>query len=243
MAARRLLWMAPVIAIALLGAGSAAYAAGMILHGRGELVSQPLTGDLEVLDARLEPMLLPGATGNLILSVRNRSAADAVADRVRLLRPLRDVQPAGCLAAVSGPLLDPGGVSLAGLQRVTIRAGRTGEVVVPAALALAATAKNGCGFRVQVDIQAIQLPPKTMPPSSWPTTDPTWSPTAGPTDPTSTPTAGPGTDPTTIPTPWPGTDPTTVPTGAPPTTSPTTQPSPPPMPTLDCDELDPGCGG
>ncbi|GIM96811.1 hypothetical protein [Paractinoplanes toevensis] len=201
--------------VALLAGSSAAYAAVTALHGRGELVSQPLTGDLQVLDAQLEPLLVPGVASDLVLKVRNRSATNVIADRVRLLQPLLDVKPAGCLSAVSGPLLSPTGVTLLDERRVVLGPGRTETVVVPSALTLAAGAKGGCGFRVQVDIQAVKAPPTTNPPTTRPTTPPTDEP------PTSDPSSWPTFPPTTVPFPDPPTgDPSswpTVPTTPPPT--------------------------
>ena len=197
----------------LLATGSAALAAAVVVvHGKGELVSQPLTGDLEVVSVRLEPLLSPGAASDLVLRVRNRSTFIVVADRVRLLLPLREASPAGCAAKVSGPLLGPAGVVLVDDQRVTLAPGRAEQIVVPSALSLAASAKGGCGFRVSVDVQAVQAAP-TPTPTTRPTTTPTTTPT------TAQPTAVPST---------PQPDDSTL--------------SPPPtMPTLDCDEFDPNC--
>ncbi len=219
---RRTLWGTLIIAAAALAGGSAAVAAPAVLHGRGELVSRPLSGDLEVVDVQLEPLLVPGGTADLVLRVRNRSALTVAADRVRLLLPVRDVKPAGCFAKVSGPLLDPGGVVLAGDQRVVLGPGRAEQVVVPGALSLAASGNGGCGFRVQVDVQGVQSPATTAP-------------TTVPTAPTTTPpTTAPTTDPTTV-------EPPT--TAEPPTIAPVTPPPtlPPTMPALDCDPADPTC--
>ncbi|GAA2616779.1 hypothetical protein Adu01nite_30430 [Paractinoplanes durhamensis] len=215
--------MAAAVPAILLVVGSAAYAAGAVLHGKGELVNQPLTGDLQVLDVQLEPQLVPGVASNLIVKVRNRSASHVIADRVRLVSPLRDAKPAGCLSAVSGPLLNPAGVLLYGAQqRLDIGPGITGEVVLPAALRLAAKAKNGCGFRVDVDIQAIAIPDRSLPPTTFPTSPPT-------TDPT----------PPTFPT----IDPDPSDTDLPGTTPPTVPPTPPATPSWACDEFDPTCSG
>jgi hypothetical protein len=222
---RRTLWGSLAVAAAALAGGSAAVAASTVLHGRGELVSQPLSGDLEVADVRLEPLLVPGAAGDLVLRVRNRSALTVVADRVRLHLPMRDVKPAGCLAKVSGPLLDPGGVALVDGQRVVLGPGRAEQVVVPGALSLAASATGGCGFRVQVDVQAVQSPPTTSP-ATRPTTEPT----------ATVPSTGPATrPPTTVPT----ADPATADPSAEPTIAPVTPP--PTLPDLDCDAADPAC--
>jgi len=196
---RRTLWSTLIIAAAALVGGSAAVAAPAVLHGRGELVSRPLSGDLEVVDVQLEPLLVPGGgSADLVLRVRNRSALTVAADRVRLLLPVRDVKPAGCFAKVSGPLLDPGGVVLAGDQRVVLGPGRAEQVVVPGALALAASGTGGCGFRVQVDVQGEQSAAPTTVPTA-PTTRPTT--TAPTTDPTTAepPTIAPVTPPPTMP--------------------------------------------
>jgi cell division septation protein DedD len=204
----------------LLATGSAAAAAAaLVVHGKGELVSQPLTGDLAVVDARLEPLLIPGAASDLVLQVRNRSAFTVVADRVRLELPLQDTRPAGCAAKVSGPLLAPHGVALVGTRRVTLGPGRAKQVVVPSALSLAAGAKGGCGFRVVVDVQAIQASPTVTPPTTATTTPPT-------TAPTTTPPTTPATTPA-------ETIPATVPTSV--------AVTPPTAPTLDCDPVDPSC--
>ncbi|GIF20017.1 hypothetical protein BJ973_002078 [Actinoplanes tereljensis] len=213
------LWIALAVPVALLAGGSAAYAAVTVIHGQGELVSQPLTGDIEVIDAQLEPLLVPGVSSDLVLTVRNRSAANVVADRVRLIQPLRDAKPTGCLTAVSGPLLSPFGVTLLDERRVVLGPGRTETVVVPSALTLAAGAKNGCGFRVLVDIQAVKAPP-TTPTTTRPTTN---TPTPPTDPPTSDPSSWPSVPVTTVPFPdpptgepssWPPTVPTTPPTTA-----------------------------
>src|SRR5882724_1350737 len=101
---RPMWWVLALLGV-LLASGSAAAAAAVVVHGKGELVSQPLTGDLEVVDVHLDPLLVPGQASDLVLQVRNRSASTVVADRVRLAPPLRDGTPAGCLAKLSGPLL------------------------------------------------------------------------------------------------------------------------------------------
>ena len=201
----------------LLTAGSAVAAARLVLHGKGELVNPPLAGDLEVLSLQLEPVLVPGGSGDLVLSVRNRSTLTVTADRVSLDTPLRDARPAGCAAKVSGPLLQKDGVTLSGDERVTLAPGHTGRLVVPAALSLAPSAKQGCGFRVRVALQAVQAYP-TRPPAT-PATQP---PTSRPPAPTS-------------PTPRP-------PTSQPPSAEPTTAYPPTAPPSLpDCDPADPEC--
>jgi hypothetical protein len=197
-------------------------AATTALHGRGDLVSQPLGGDLEVVDVHLEPLLMAGASSDLVLQVRNRSTLTVIADRVRLLLPVRDTKPAGCITKVSGPLLDSAGLALVDDQRVVLEPGRAGQLLVPAALSLAAGATGGCGFRVQVDVQAVPSPPRTVPPTTGPSATP--------------PTTRPTTDPTAEP-------PTTRATSRPPATDPTLIPvtPPPTLPPLDCDAADPLC--
>lgn len=217
---RRPLWYGLGVLGALLISGSAEAAVTTVVHGQGELVSQPLTGGVEVVGASLEPLLVPGRAGDLVVHVRNRGAYSVVADRVSLKLPLRDARPAGCVAKVSGPLLDRGGVTLAGAQRTVIGPGWAGEIVVPSALRLAAGADGGCGFKVSVDVRALVLPDRTPPPSSPPVTPPSSPPIdCDEFDPTCTP------------------EPTAVPT--------TTAPTPPSdtPPTLDCDEFDPDCNG
>jgi hypothetical protein len=183
------LWAFAVGAGVLLTAGTAGAATTLILHGRGELVSQPLAGDLAVLDVRLEPALVPGGSADLVLQVRNRSTVTVVADRIRLQLPLRDARPAGCAAKVSGALMQRAGVALVDDQRVTLGPGRAEQVVLPSALTLAASAKQGCGFRVVVDVQAVQADPRPTLSPTRPTAQPTSPPPTVP--PPSSPTASP----------------------------------------------------
>jgi len=199
-------WVLALLGV-LMASGSAAAAAAVVVHGKGELVSQPLTGDLQVVTARLDPLLVPGQASDLVIQVRNRSAFTVVADRVRLASPPREESPAGCLAKLSGPLLrETAGVKLAGGQRVALAPGRDGQVVVPGALSLATSAKGGCGFRVVVDVQAVRQAPTTTPPTT---------PTTTPTPTTVTPTTHPSTvTPTTHPSTVTPTEPTTVATSA-----------------------------
>jgi hypothetical protein len=224
------------------------------VHGQGQLVSQSLTGGLEVVDAGLEPLLVPGRSSDLVVHVRNRGVHSVVADRVGLRLPLRDAKPAGCAAMVSGPLLGPGGVALTGSERTVVGPGWAGTIVVPSALSLATGANAGCGFKVTVDVRALQVPDRTPPPTSPTVSPPTMPPIdCDPVDPTCTP------EPTATATPTPPSDlPPTVdcdpvdptctpaPTATPPTTTPTTTTPTPPSdtpPPVDCDPFDPTCSG
>jgi hypothetical protein len=197
-------WLALSVGGAVLVTGSAAVAATAVLvRGEREIVSQPLTGDLQVVDARLEPWLIPGAASDLVVRVRNRGAKPVTLDRLKLKLPLRTPQPAGCTARVSGPLLAAAGMPLPAAQRVGVPAGREVSVTVPKVLTLAAAASSGCGFKVVVEVQAIQNQPTSAP--------------------TATPTTAPTTPPTTRPTTMPPT--ATSPTVQPPTVQPTTTPT------------------
>jgi hypothetical protein len=196
----------------LVTAGSAAAATGLVLHGKGELVNPPLAGDLEIVSLQLEPVLVPGGSGDLILSVRNRSTLTVMADRVRLDSPLRDARPAGCTTKISGPLLQKNGVLLIGRERIALMPGRVGQLSVPSALSLAPSAKQGCGFRVQVDVQAVEAVPTSPPPTVAPST-------TSPPQPTTPP----------------------PPTEAPPSEGGPTTITPPPLPDPDCDPADPDC--
>ncbi|GIE96161.1 hypothetical protein [Paractinoplanes rishiriensis] len=194
--------------------GSAVASAAIMLRGRGELVVEPLeTAGLEVTGVRLSAPLSPGGRADFVFTVRNRGTIPAVADRVTALLPLREARPEGCTSKVAGPLLARSGMRLTGGQRVYLNPGDQQEVTVPDAVSLAASSKTGCGFRVTVEVQATQVPPREVP-----TTPPTVEPT----------------------TPVP---PTTEPTVGPPTSPPSTTNPPPPTPTTtgDCDPVDPTC--
>ena len=197
-------WLALGVGGTILVTGSAAAAvAAVVVRGEREIVSQPLTGDLQVTDARLEPWLIPGAASDLVVRVRNRGAKPVTLDRLTLKLPLRTPQPAGCTARVSGPLMASAGMPLPAAQRISVPAGREVSVTVPKVLTLAAAASSGCGFKVVVEVQAVQNPPTTMPTAVPPTSRP-------PTMPPTTPTLQP-------------------PTLQPPTLQPSTgQPTPPP---------------
>lgn len=196
-------WLALAVGGAVLLTGSAAVAAAaVVVRGEREIVSQPLTGALQVTDARLEPWLIPGAASDLVVRVRNSSTKPVTLDRLKLKLPLRTPQPAGCTARLSGPLLATAGMPVPAAQRVSVPAGREVSVTVPKVLTLAAAATSGCGFKVVVEVQAVQNQP-TTPPTTRPTTMPT----------------------TTAPSPPP---PTTAPTPQPSTVQPTTAPPPPP---------------
>jgi hypothetical protein len=215
----RRLGPALLVLTGVLAAGSAA-AAATVLHGRGDLVSEPLTGDLEVVDARLEPLLVPGGASDVTVRLRNRSTLTVMTDRVTLTSPLRDARPAGCGAKVSGPLLGAG-LQLTDDQRLVLAPGHAADLVLPSALALAPGATGGCGFRVQLDVRAVPAPTRTptRPAPASPTTSPSLPPvTVTPEPPTSEP-----------------------PTSAAPTGQPSTVPTPP-IPTLEpCDPVDPDC--
>jgi hypothetical protein len=178
------------VVIALLVLGSTIASAAIVLHGHAELVVDPAeTGGLEVGDVRLAAPLVPGGTADLVLAVRNRGTVPVAADRITASLPLKDARPAGCTSKVSGPLLTADGSRLSGQQRVVLQPGEQRVVTVPRAVRLAASSKTGCGFRLTLDVQAVQVVVPTTPAPTRPTTAPdTEPPTIAPTTaPTETP--------------------------------------------------------
>lgn len=202
--------------IVLLTAAGVATAA-IILHGRG-LLAAPAATDrgLQVSDIRLSRPLQPGGSADLLFSVRNPNPFGARIDQVALIGGLRKANPAGCTSRIGGPLIRSGGYRLPLTEQVLIGAGLKRNVVVHAAFMLAAAAKTGCGFLVQIDVRATQLLPTISPTTTKPSESPT-TPTAEPS--TTSVTTGPTTPSTTDPT-------TTEPSTTPPDTTP---------PDVDCD--------
>src|SRR4051812_24484118 len=97
-----------LIAVAAAGlvVGSVAAYAAVSVHGRGELVAEPVeTAGLEIDEVRLSVPLTPGHASDLVFRARNRTGGVLVADRVTALLPLREAKPAGCTSKVAGPLL------------------------------------------------------------------------------------------------------------------------------------------
>lgn len=188
---RPLLFAAATAGGVLAGASVAVAATTVYVRGKTDMISQPLTGDLQVLDAHLDPMLLPGGTSGLVLRVRNRAAKPVTLDRVTLVRPLRSPTPSTCAGKLSGPLMATAGMPVPTGQRIRIPAGRDAAVTIPAVIKLASSATKGCGFRVTVQVQAVQDPPSS--PTLTPSTNPTsTSPAASPSQsvPPSTPPSG-----------------------------------------------------
>jgi hypothetical protein len=162
----RPLWTAAAAGAAVLLTGSVAAAADpAVVRGQGDLVSMPLTGGLAVVDARLEPLLVPGGSSDLVVTVRSRSAQPLTLDRVLLKSPPRDARPPGCVAKLTGPLRSGAGVTLTGEQRVVVGPGRAADLTVPSVLSLPASAAGGCGFRVTVEVRAVPAAPHSLPPT------------------------------------------------------------------------------
>lgn len=198
----RYLLLIAVGAIILVTAGVAM--AAIALHGRGTLVAPAGRGsDLQVSDIRLNHPLMPGGNADLLFSVRNPNAFGARIDLVTLVGALRQAKPAGCTRRVGGPVLKPAGFRLPRAEQVLVGAGMKKNVVVHHAFTLAASAKAGCGFTVEVEVSATQLtsaasptmvtpmssPTSTSSPASEPTTT---LPITDPPPPASTATTNPG---------------------------------------------------
>jgi len=163
---RRPLWTAVAAGAAVLLTGSVAAAADpVVVRGQGDLVSTPLSGGLAVVDARLEPLLIPGGSSDLVVNVRNRGAQFLVLDRVLLRSSPRDAHPSGCVAKLTGPLRSGDGITLTGEQRVVVGPGRAADLTVPSVLSLPASAAGGCGFRVAVEVRAVPTAPHSLPPT------------------------------------------------------------------------------
>ena len=173
----------PIWLLAMVGTtvmlGSAAVYAAIVVHGRAELVVQPAEiAGVEIDDVHLSGPLFPGGAADVVFGVRNRSKVPVTADRVTALLPLRDARPARCTDKVSGPLLARDGLRLVGPQRTLLAPGQRQEITVTNGLRLAVGAKTGCGFRVTLDVQAVQAvitaPSITLPasPSLVPTNPP-----------------------------------------------------------------------
>lgn len=155
----------PAVVAAVAGAtialGTAAVYAAAVVHGRADLVvQQAAVASLVASDIHLSG-LIPGAATDLYFTVRNPGKVSVTADRITALLPLRDARPAGCADKVSGPLIASNGLRLAGQPRRTLAPDESQQITVPNALRLAASARTGCGFRVTVDVQAIQAPDST----------------------------------------------------------------------------------
>jgi hypothetical protein len=213
------MWAVIVVVVgALLAIGAGIASAAIALHGRGVLNAEVYSGrGLQVSDVRLSTPLTPGGAADLLFSVRNPNAYPVRVEQVSLVGALGRAKPEGCIAKVTGPVTRAAGFSLPSAERVLVGAGARGDVVVRAAFALAATAKSGCGFTVEVDVSATQLAPATSPATVKPSTAPTSAPTPMP------------------------------PKGAPwssstPAAPPTTTTAPPPAGEVDCDTaVDPDC--
>jgi len=156
----------------LLGAGAAS--AAILLHGRGVLnVSAYHEQGLQVSDVRLAGLLAPGASADLQFSVRNPNAFTVRVNGVMLIGALRKAKPAGCTSGVTGPVTKPAGYRLPTAEQQLVGAGARVDVVVHKAFKLAATARAGCGFTVDIDVQGIQQAVPTTPPTTTSTTAPT----------------------------------------------------------------------
>lgn len=178
----------------LLGAGVAS--AAILLHGRGVLtVPAYHEQGLQVSDVRLAGPLVPGASADLQFSVHNPNPFTVRVNGITLIGALRKAKPAGCTSGVTGPVTKPAGYRLPTAEQVLVAAGTRGDVVVHKAFKLAASARAGCGFTVDLDVQGTQQgltagpspstsstvlpdPPATTPPTSKPAISPTTVPTS-----------------------------------------------------------------
>lgn len=149
----------------VLGAGTAL--AAIVLQGRGTLVAPALDEQqLQVTDERLSTPLTPGGSSDLLFAVRNPNPFPARVDRVSLASPMSKTRPAGCTAKVSGPVQR--GYTFPAAERVSVPAGGRVEVTVPAAFKLAGSASKGCGFTVDILVNATQATsaPVSSPPTA-----------------------------------------------------------------------------
>lgn len=170
----------------LLGAGVAS--AAILLHGRGVLnVPAYHEQGLQVSDVRLAGPLAPGASADLQFSVRNPNAFTVRVNGVALIGALRKAKPAGCTSGVTGPVTKPAGYRLPAAEQLLVAAGARGDVVVHKAFKLAASARAGCGFTVDIDVQGIQQTEPSSPPATTGTSAP--APPAESPSPSSSPTA------------------------------------------------------
>lgn len=184
----RLLYVSLIVlgALMVIGAGSAF--AAVLLHGRGVLVAPSLQQqqqqNLQVGNIRLSKPLAPGGSADLLFSVRNSNAFGVRVDQLSLIGALRKAKPAGCTSKVTGPVTRRAGMRLPPAEQVLVGAGKQRNVVVHAAFILAKSARTGCGFTVEVDVSATQLPSTVSPttdspspaPASTTTTGPAWPP-------------------------------------------------------------------
>lgn len=137
-------------------AGTAA--AAIVLTGKGTLTAPAYTEQtLQVSGERLSGPLTPGTAADLLFTVRNPNAFPARVNRVSLASPLRKAKPAGCTAKVGGPVTRTAGAELAAAEQVTVPAGDQAQVTVRGAFRLAAGAGKGCGFTVDILINATQI--------------------------------------------------------------------------------------
>lgn len=179
-------WIILITGVGLMVGAAAAYAA-ITLTGRGTVTAPAArTEQLQVSAERLSRPLLPGASANLVFTVRNPNGFPVDVDRVALASTPRAVSPAGCAAQLTGPLLAKGGYPLPAAERITVAAGASRSVTVRDAVRLASSARTGCGFTVDITVQATQGAPVVTPtvaPPGGPIRQP---PTSAPTSPVAT---------------------------------------------------------
>jgi hypothetical protein len=142
--------------LAVLVAAGTAWAA-IVVRGTGTVTAAAYQEQgLQVSDERLSETLVPGGSADLVFRVRNPNAFSVVVNRIGLASALRKASPAGCTSKLSGPLVRPGGYRLPATRQVTVGAGARVTVTVPDAVRLAASARGGCGFVVDIEVQGEQ---------------------------------------------------------------------------------------
>lgn len=152
-------WALVVLGGVMLLSAIGAYA-GIALSGTGTvLFPAARTQGLQVTQERVSGPLIPGGSADLLFAVRNPNTFPVTVNRVGLASSLRSSSPARCTTKLTGPLLAGGGYSLPAGERVLVPPGARRTVIVHRAVRLAASARTGCAFAVDVLAQATQVIP------------------------------------------------------------------------------------
>lgn len=158
-------WVMILVGVLLMiGAGTAFAAIRLTGHGTLVVTASGIQ-ELVVGTIRLTGPLSPGGTADVSVRVRNPNTFPVRVERATLLGGASRVSPPGCFAKVSGPLTVKAGYTLKPAEQVVIAPGQTKTVLLRKALALAASARAGCGFHIQLLIDATRQTP-TIPPTS-----------------------------------------------------------------------------